>query len=336
MRLGLSSATSGMLARLLGFALLATTMTAIAVWPVHVAAAQSDDDEDEGDDDEADDDDDGGGGGGEEEEEEEEQEDAKDQPPITAGGLFTLKTYPVRELERPLTITEKILQVRAGIGVDISNKGAFESVGVNLEAKYGFRDHVMGIGGLTSTYNFQGINLYAGLEAALAYDLIDFRVAARLGRLGFPIVNGEDVTYDHSKFQFSIDVGFPFRYVATKEIAIIALDTLMSIDFNAVPDGTTPDLEDGGKPDLAPSIGISTNPIAALSIVLFAQLNAIDFDLSNTEAFRIPATARVQFSPNQKLDIGLEFSFLNMNAQDPKKFYDDRFLLLFGQLRVGR
>jgi hypothetical protein len=331
MRLGLSSAPSGLIARLLGIALCATTVTAVAVWPVP-AVAQSDDEdeEDEGDDDEGDDE------GAAEEEEDEEEEDPKDQPPITAGGLFTLKTYPVRELERPLTITEKILQVRAGIGVDISNKGAFESVGVNLETKYGFRDHVMGIAGLNTTYNFQGINMYAGLEAALAYDLIDFRVAARLGRLGFPIVNGEDVTYDHSKFQFSIDVGFPFRYVATKEIAIIALDTLMSIDFNAVPDGTTPDLEDGGKPDLAPSLGISTNPIAPVSIVLFAQLNAIDFDLSETEFFRIPATARIQFSPNQKLDLGLEFSFLNMNAPDPKKFYDDRFLLLYAQLRVGR
>src|SRR5215217_2636903 len=74
------------------------------------AYAQDDEDEDEGGG--GDDDEGGDEGGGPDEGDEEEEEDPKDQPPVTAGGLFTLKSYPVREISRPLTMTEKILQVR--------------------------------------------------------------------------------------------------------------------------------------------------------------------------------------------------------------------------------
>src|SRR5258705_490918 len=76
-------------------------------------------DEDEGDTGDEEGGDDGGKGGGEEDDGEE-AEDAKDQPPVTAGGLFTLATYPVRELSRPLTMTKGITQVRVGLGTDIS------------------------------------------------------------------------------------------------------------------------------------------------------------------------------------------------------------------------
>ena len=69
--------------------------------------------------------------------------------------------------------------------------------------------------------------------------------------------------------------------------------------------------------------------------MLFAQLQVVDFDTS-ADNFVIPATARVQFSPNQKLDLGLEFTFLNMKPPEPQKFYDNRFLLLYGQFRLGR
>ena len=71
------------------------------------AYAQDDDDEDVGDDEE-------GAKGGDVEEEEEVDEN---QPPITAGGLFTMRTYPVREISRPLTMTEKIVQLRLGLGI---------------------------------------------------------------------------------------------------------------------------------------------------------------------------------------------------------------------------
>ena len=96
----------------------------------------------------------------------------------------------------------------------------------------------------------------------------------------------------------------------------------MSIDFDS-------------KPDLNPSLGISTNPIAPVSVVIFAQLQIIDFN-TDAENFTIPATARIQFSPNRKLDIGGEFTFLNMKPPEGQKFYDNRFLTLFLASRFGK
>jgi len=139
-----------------------------------ISYAAGDDEEEEGGDDE--------GGAGEGGDDDSDAADDKDQPAVTAGGLFTMKTFPLRELERPLTITQKITQVRAGIGTDVSNKGAFESVGINLEGVSGYTDNFMLIGGLTSAYNFKQFAVYGGFEGALAYDLLDIRLAARIGR----------------------------------------------------------------------------------------------------------------------------------------------------------
>src|SRR6476469_9780781 len=80
-----------------------------------VAYAQDDDEEDSGDDEGAE-----KGGDDEGEGEGEEEEVDKDQPPVTAGGLYTLATYPLRENARPLTLTKDIVQLRVGIGTDIS------------------------------------------------------------------------------------------------------------------------------------------------------------------------------------------------------------------------
>jgi hypothetical protein len=102
----------------------------------------------------------------------------------------------------------------------------------------------------------------------------------------------------------------------------------MSIDFNAV---------DGNKatPDLLPSVGIATNPIPQLSLVVFGQLRVVDF---NTDAgfFTVPVTGRVEFSPNQKLDIGLEFTLLNVKPPEGQSPIDNRFISLFVQSRFGK
>jgi hypothetical protein len=306
------------LSRGLALALALAASLGHVAWNSSSAYAQDDDEDDEGDDEG-----DGGDEGGEEEE-----DDDKEQPAVTAGGLFTLKTFPIRELDRPLTITQNIAQVRAGFGTDVSAQGAFESVGLSLEGLYGYRDNFMLLGGFTSAYNVKLFGIYAGFEGALAYDLIDFRMAARISRPaapGFDVVDGMNVPngeYAAGDVKGSIDLGFPFRYVARPEIAIIALNTLMSIDFDS-------------KPDLNPSLGISTNPIPPVSIVIFAQLQIIDFN-TDAENFTIPATARIQFSPNRKLDIGGEFTFLNMKPPEGQKFYDNRFLTLFLASRFGR
>jgi hypothetical protein len=309
-------------------------------------------------------------GGDSEEVDEDDDTQDKDQPVLTAGGLFTMKTYPLRELHRPLTMTQKITQLRLGLGSDVSDKTAFQFFGFSLDGKYGYADNFTIIGGVTSDYNFKGFNISGGFEAALAYDLFDIRLQAGINRsaqiASLEMSGGTIVPTDYKAgagIQFAVDLGFPFRYVARPEIAIVALETLISFDFNSITRGNGGDggpdkfvscyalpdedgmvdpencTEDGVKPDLAPSLGISTNPVASLSVVLFAQLQIRDFDTTNQ--FTIPATARVQFSPNQKLDIGLEFKFIDLKPKDPDgegdleapKFFAQRFLNLYVQAR---
>jgi hypothetical protein len=314
----------------------------------HSAYAKGGGDEEEGG---GDDDDSDKGGKGDEPDDGDTGEDDKDQPPVTAGGLFTMSTYPVSEILRPLTMTQQITQLRLGIGTDLSSLGAFSSAGVSLEAQHGLSDNFTLIGGFTSAYNFAQFGFYGGFEGSLAYDLVDIRVAANVHRFAIPHICGADTPvpdgckdptdatgmtllplpdgkYSAGKTQFSIDLGFPFRYSIKPEIAIIALQTLMSIDLNGVAGNKT-------TPDLNPSVGIATNPIPALSLVVFAQLRVIDF---NTDAgnFQVPVTGRVEFSPNQKFDIGLEFTLLNIKPPDPQKPLDNRFLSLFIQSRFGK
>ncbi len=309
--------------RVLQRALLCGLASAVVAAPaIHSNAyAKGDDDEDSEDSDsdsgdEEGDDSDGGEGGDEDDEESVD----KDQPPVTAGGLYNINTYPVAELQRPLTMTQGILQMRAGLGVDVSAQTAFESVGHVLDFRYGVQDNFMLLGGFNSAYNFTGIEAFVGMEASLAYNFIDFRATFRGGRDSSLDVNDPmNPKRVGGGFRAHVDVGFPFRYVAKKEVAIVALDTLMTIDFD-------------NKPDLNPSLGISTNPIPEVSIVIFAQMRIVDF---NTDAanFIVPATARVQFSPTQRLDLGAEFRFDNVKPPDGQKFYDQRFLSFYGQSR---
>jgi hypothetical protein len=359
-----------MLSRFLALAL-SMSLVSIAGTARHAYAEDDDDEEDSGDDEE---------GSGDDEEESEEDEDDKDQPPITAGGLFTMRTYPVREISRPLTMTEKIVQLRLGLGTDISAKGAFESFGVSLEAQYGYTDNFTIIGGLTNAYNFRQFGIYAGFEGSLVYDVVDIRLAFNVHRNAIPgyanfcnppATPNENVPpggtcgnpgamqenlpsgkYTAGGTKVSLDLGFPFRYAIKPEIAIVALQTLMSIDFNSVTndfvsvaaiDGAVPPMPttvttvkgNGAKPDLNPSLGIATNPIAPLSVVIFAQLRIPDFDTS-AGAFQVPVTGRIEFSPNQKFDIGLEFTLLNVKPPEGQSPIDNRFITLFMQTRVGK
>ena len=320
----------------------------VATWDTvaqrQLAHAQSEDeDEDDGGDD-------GGDEGGDSgEEDPDEQEDPKDQPPITAGGLYTMKTFPIRENERPLTITQKITQLRLGVGTDVSNKGAFESAGVNLEGLHGYSDNFMLVGGFLSAYNVNQFAVYGGFEGALAYDLIDIRLAARVGRTAIPQLelvddgNGGMVLlpsgkYDSGDIKAAVDIGFPFRYVARPEIAIVALQSVMSVDFNATDCVDVMGEEQCGneiKPDLNPSLGIVTNPIAPVSLVVQAQLQVVDFDFTNN--LKVPASIRIQFSPTRQIDIGGEFTLLNIKPKEGEGgAFDNRFLSLFFAARFGK
>jgi hypothetical protein len=322
----------------------------VATWDTvgqrQTAYADDDEDDEDGGDDE--------GSSDEGEEDEDEQEDPKDQPPITAGGLYVMKTFPIRENERPLTITQQITQLRLGVGTDVSNKGAFESAGVSLEGLHGYSDNFMLVGGFTSAYNVNQFAVYGGFEGALAYDLIDIRLAARVGRTAIPQLelvddgNGGMVLlpsgkYDSGDIKAAVDIGFPFRYVARPEIAIVALQSVMSVDFNETdcvdPDGDLGPMENicGNeiKPDLNPSLGIVTNPIAAVSLVVQATLQVVDFDFTNN--LRVPASIRIQFSPTRQIDIGGEFTLLNIKPKEEEGgAFDNRFLSLFFAARFGK
>ena len=281
------------------------------------------------------DDDDGGDDGGDDgdagaKDDGDDGEDDKDQPAVTSGGLFTLASYPINELLRPLTMTQQIGQFRLSVGTDVSDKSAFKSFGVNLDAIYGMTDNFTLLGGFNDAYNFKQFNVYAGFEGSLVYDLVDIRLAADIHRAAgaeFDMMGIPTGNYTAGQTQFSLDLGFPFRYALKPEIAIIALQTLMSIDFNGV---------DGNKatPDLLPSLGIATNPIPQISLVAFAQLRIADFDTTNK--FTVPVTGRVEVSPSQKLDIGLEFTLLNVKPADGVSPIAARFVSLFMQARFGK
>jgi hypothetical protein len=272
-----------------------------------VAWAQDDDEEEDGGDEDED------GGDGEEEEEDE------DQPPVTAGGLFSKENYPITELERPLTITKGMTELRAGLDIDMSSAGAFENFGIGLNGRYGVEDNVEVQADLRSDLNnFQELRFTAAIEASFVYDLLDWRLGAVI-----PYV--KDAPDGTSKFD--IEVGFPFRYAPKPQVGVIALDTFMTVNTK-------------GKPDFTPSVGIVVQPVAPLAIKLKAQLLVPDFDF-DADKFIVPASLDVQFSLSNLIDIGGEFSFPNLKAKDDpattdkeEKFYDNRFLLLYGQLRI--
>ena len=290
---------------------LAATLYPVAVPGDHATAWADDDEEDE-------DDEDGEGKGDDEEgeEEEEEEEEDPDQPPITAGGLYTIKTYPQGEIQRPLTLTEGITELRGGIGFDISNKTAFESFGLSFDGRYGMKDNLELQAGFSGIKNFDVISAYAAFEGSIVYDLVDFRT-------GFSIDVSPDTT------RVGIPIGFPFRYAPKPQVAVTALETAFQIQFD-------------GKPDATPSFGVVVQPAPIVALLVKASLVIPEFDFTAAN-ISVPASFAVQLSPNNKLDAGMEFRFGNLKLPEgtdidgdgmPDKFYDDRFLLFFGQIRL--
>jgi hypothetical protein len=311
-----------------------------ALGPTLAWAQDDDDDDDDGgddDDDEGDDDDDGG--------DDEEEEEDEDQPKVTAGGLFVLKTYPISEIERPLTMTEGISEGKLGIGFDISNKTAFKSFGASLDFRYGYKDNVELQAGFKAIYNFASFEIYAALEAGIVYDFLDFRVAPVITRPSSAPT--EDMDAVSGDVGFGIDVGFPFRYAPKPQVAVVAFDSLFQFDIVADDlsfDTESMTLKKDARPDAKPSIGIIVQPVPVFAIKLVATAQIPNFDFSQTDSIRIPAAASFQYSPKNTFDFGMEFTFNNLKPPDPDgdgpaeapAFFDDRFLLFYAQMRVGR
>jgi hypothetical protein len=329
--------------RLIRLLLIGATVCAAVAWPTRhrgSAYAQGDDDDDgasgddddggsaSGDDDSGDDDGSAAGdddGGGDDDGSAGDDDADKDQPPVTAGGLYTKKTYPISQIERPLTLIKGMTEVRVSLGTDISAQTAFEKWNTAIDGHYGVQDNAEIQFGLATDLNkFSSFDAYIGYEGSLSYDLVDFRAAFVL-----PILKTVDSSGDSSTSVFpGIQIGFPFRYAPKPQVAIIALQNLMTIDFRS-------------KPDLTPEVGIIGQPIPQFAAILKAGIKIIDF---NTDAgnFQIPASIAFQFTPNNALDLALQFAFPNlkpastmdaMGNDTTPKFYDNRTLLLYGQFR---
>jgi hypothetical protein len=236
--------------------------------------------------------------------------------------------------------------------MDLSALDAFETWRIPLGAKIGLRDHVelqVGVDFLLVTSNAQkqlfedfgwllppldAFILNVGLESALYYDLVDFKIGLDLPiNPGVPGNPRPECTEDPADlcgftppvpFTFDIVVGFPFRWAPKKQFAILGLDKLFTVHTIG-----------GGKPDLTASIGFLIQPIDLLALFLRGEFIVPEF---NTNYLLIPAAFTAQFSPNNRFDIGLEFMFANVKptpfdeAQDIGPF-DRRFLLLFLQAR---
>jgi hypothetical protein len=254
---------------------------------------------------------------------------------VTAGGLFTKKTYPLGELQRPLTITKGMTELKAGVGFDISAKTAFDTFGMSLDGRYGIEDNLEIQAGFKGIYNFHDVEAFAGVEFSLWYDVIDFRVAARgkycspIEEMGAPVAHSPCKDPDSERYRkagsFHLDVGFPIRYAPKPQVAVVALERLFTIDSDS-------------DPDLTPSVGIVVQPAPIVSVLVRAQLTIPDFD-TKTEALIVPATAAVQLALNNQVDIGAEFTLLNIKPPKPAMGeapspFDQRFLLFYGQLRL--
>jgi hypothetical protein len=285
--------------------LVAAIATSVVVCTAPISAfAQDDDDEEE----------EGGEEGGEEGEEEEEEGGKldKDQPPVTAGGLYTLDTYPLQEVIRPLTITKGMFEGRLALGFDVSKGSAFKIFDLDLDVRYGVADHVeLQFGGFFTLLSPQEVALARQItlaaEMALKYDLVDFRVGADLN-----FNEGAD-------FSMGIFMGFPVKYrLDPKKIAIVALDRVFTI--NTV-----------GDPDLTIGVGGVFQVIDPLALIVRAQLNVIGF---NPDFITIPVELDAQFSPSNRFDLGLGFRLGNLKAPEGGSPIDQRTLLLFLRARL--
>ena len=302
-----------------------TTSTAVAAPRTRVAQDDEDDYEDDEDDDDEDLD-----------EDLDEDEEDPDQPPVTAGGLYTIETYPRTESQRPLSMTKDLIEFKLGVGVDATNQNAFRSAGAVGDVRYGLQDNIELRAGFWGIKNFSAWQADVSFEGSIIYELVDLRVGLRVARTADTQVVVERVVNDvvtdvveprKGELTASIPIGVPFRYSPRAQVAVTVLETLFAID--------------DGPPDALPSVGIVIQPAPVVALLINASVAIEDFDFS-VDHFVVPVSAAVQLTPNNRLDLGLEFRFGNHNlpaGTDANKdgeadtFYDDRFLFFFARYR---
>lgn len=236
------------------------------------------------------------------------------QPPVTSGGLYTKQTYPVTELQRPLTITQGLLELRAALDADVSAGNPFNIWRTDIRARYGVKDNFelqAGFNGLLNgTIAHQDVQyeLDLGFESAIAYNLVDFRFAAEM-----PLA---------PSFKFDLAAGVPVRYELKPQIAIVAFDKVLTVHT------------DGNDPDLSLDLGVIYQALPNLALFARTGVTLPGFDPSGDLA--IPAIAAVQFTPINTVDLGLQLTLANLKPASGSKLgpLDQRAVLLFGRLRI--
>jgi hypothetical protein len=269
-------------------------------------------------------------------EEKEEIEDTqdKDQPPVTAGGLYTIETFPRSEHARTLTLPQGILEFIGEIGFDLSEGRAFKTFNPVIGARYGLSDTFQveagadlsfssfespGLGkfgvGNSSIAPADTIALWAAAEIALSYDLVDARVA-----LFVPV---------DPDFLLDIAVGLPFKFRLNEKIAIMGLEEILIIH---TADGADVD-GDVDTPDLQISAAGLLQVIEPLAVIVRATLFVGAFKFSDQR--RLPVDLDVQYSVSNQFDIGIGVSLTNLappeNQGNPT---DERAFRVWGRFRI--
>ena len=149
--------------------------------------------------------------------------------------------------------------------------------------------------------------------------------------------------------KFSIDIGFPIRYAfaaarrrarplirstSTAPTSITCCrsrptptpwtlgNEIYTTTYSRIPNGVKPDSTFSGGP---------LNPIPQLSIVAYAQLRSPTSIRRHN--FQVPVTLRIEGSLSHQLDIGLEFTLLNIKPPDPESRIDNCYISAFAQAR---
>jgi hypothetical protein len=245
-----------------------------------------------------------------EEREEIEDKPDKEQPAVTSGGLYTLETYPRSEVARTLTLPQGIFEFIGEFNVDLSENVAFETFNPVVGLRYGLSDTFQLEAGADMSFSsteapvltkvgvgpsgvgaVDSIAFWAAGDIALAYDLIDARVAVLL-----PV---------DPEFLFDIAVGLPFKFRVSEKIAILGLEEILIIHTGDGNGDTETD-----KPDLLISAAGVLQVIEPLAVMVRASLFVGEFKFSDKR--KLPIDLDIQYSVSNIFDVGLGVTLTNL------------------------
>jgi hypothetical protein len=268
-------------------------------------------------------------------EEKEEIEDKADpnQPVATAAGVYSLETYPNREIDRTLLQPAGVIEVRPELFIDMSKGRTFETWVLRLLGEYGLSDTMeLQAGANAITFISQKetvgeveieapkpVSLFAAIEIALAYDVVDFR-----GGVEIPV---------NPDFLLDIVLGLPIRWRLSSAIAILALEKILTI-HTIKPEGA----DETPKPDLTISVGGLFQAMEKLALIVRAEIILPGFE-TGEEFRRVPLEVDLQYTVSNMLDLGLALrleNFLAKDTADKVVPFDNRSLALFARIRFGR